>query len=67
LFLDHGEAAGMSSSFLSSSFVDRHKLVWPAEDVVVEDVEEIDFDQVSEVSFVQLSLNLLLVMDEIRV
>lgn len=51
MFLDHGEEAGMSSSFLSSSFVDRHKLVWPAEDGVVEEVEEIDFDQVSEVSF----------------
>jgi hypothetical protein len=66
LFLDHGEEAGMSSSFLSSSFVDCHKLVWPAEDVVVEEVEEIDFDQVSEVSFDWLALNLLLVMDEIR-
>ena len=55
--LDTGDVDGMSSSFFSSSFVNRHKLAWPVDkEVDQEVVEEIDFDHVSEVSIIRNQL-----------
>ena len=45
---------------MSASFVEKHKLAWPIEEKEVEEVEEIEFDFVSQVCFSLLFIGYLL-------